>query len=64
MRKMKKYISKAMSWIVGFLLLASLSALDSRSWWPTIIFAVCWLYFAVMAYHNGWFYGPESEDEE
>lgn len=56
-----KYI---IDWIVGFLMITALCALDSLSWWPTIIFVVCWGYFLAVAYKRDWFYDPEMEDEE
>lgn len=41
----------------------SLLSIDSRSWWPTILFVASWVYLMVMAWRNGWFYEPEAEDE-
>ena len=59
-----KKIHKATNWIIGVLMITAICAIGSRSWWPTIIFFACWLYFAIMANINGWFYDPETEDEE
>ena len=50
---MRKYIFNAFNILVGILWLISVSALDSKSWIPTIVCAAATLYFAVLAYLAG-----------
>lgn len=52
---MKNKILKVVTSIVGFLWLVSVCAIDSASWIPTIICAICSAYLILFAYANNWF---------
>lgn len=60
---MLKYIFKALNILVGFICMASLCAVDSPSWMPTIAFVLSGAYLGFLAYRNGWMYGGEGADE-
>lgn len=46
---------KAIAYIVGTLWIISACAIDSESWIPTIVCAVCTAYLALFSYANNWF---------
>lgn len=50
MRKIVMKIFTAMNWIVGLVGLVSACAVDSASWFPTRVCALCLLYF-IFAMH-------------
>ena len=52
---MKNKVLKAIAYIVGTLWIISACAIDSESWIPTIVCAVCTAYLALFSYANNWF---------
>ena len=52
---MKNKILKAIAYIAGTLWIISACAIDSESWIPTIVCAVCTAYLALFSYANNWF---------
>lgn len=59
---MKNKILKAIAYIVGTLWIISACAIDSESWIPTIVCAVCTAYLALFSYANDRFGDYPYED--
>ena len=63
MMKMAKVLD-VIAWIAFALFWISLSAVDSETLAPLAVFAGSWGYLALYAWHKGWLYHPEDEEEE
>lgn len=60
---MRKLIVKAIMYVVGFLWIVSACAIDSPSWTPFIVNAVCGAILTLFAYANNWFYDYEFKED-
>lgn len=56
---MKKLFTAA----VAVLFWLSLFAID-KGWVPVVLFAASWLCLDMMARRNGWYYGPERDEDD
>lgn len=59
-----KYIFKAFNYLVGFICMFSLCAVDSASWWPLIVFVASAAYLVFLAWRSGLMTEPELEEEK
>lgn len=48
-----KYIIKAFNYLVGFIFMFSLCAVDSTAWWPMIVLAASGVYLVFLAWRSG-----------
>lgn len=60
---MKNKILKAIAYVVGTVWIISACEIDSESWIPTIVCAVCTAYLALFSYANDFWEGYYDEDE-
>lgn len=58
-----KRVIKYLMYLVFFLWLVSVCALDSPSWTPTIVCAVCTVILALYSWANNWFYDYNYEED-
>lgn len=62
-RKIKNFILKTITWLAGSMFFVSASAVDSESYFPTIICLICMAWLGLFAYANGYLNVPEEGEK-
>ena len=63
-RKIRNYILKTFTLIMGIVFALSIGCMDSDTWFPFLTLAISGGWLWLYAWANGWVYEDEDGDEE
>lgn len=55
LKKVKNFILKTITWIMGIICILSVCSIDSPTWIPTIALVVSMAWLIPFGFANGWF---------